>query len=146
MNEMSAPDPLTERISAQFTTVKALHIGFLEGFGENPWATLLVMGTLLFALAVICRGVIYGMVRLSGRVRLDRKASGTEAVSLWAALFAGFVVGEVFFQNVWLAAITGGLFVIVATGAVLEALTANVRDHAPVPRITDIGMRVRSEQ
>lgn len=140
MNDLNATgsDPLTDRISEQFTTVKALHLGFLQGFMESPWATLLIMGTILFALGVATRYAIFTVIRMSGRSKMERNTHSLEAMCMWVSLAVGFVVGEVLFQNVWLGGLTGGLFVVLCTGAVLEALVANDKANKgrrPMPTV-----------
>jgi hypothetical protein len=116
-------------LARQLTTVKTVNIGFMEGFTENPLATLLVMGAVLFVLSLACRYLIYGIVRTTGREKYDTRIRAMENMWVMLAFGLGVVAGEVCFQNLWLAAMTGGGFAVISVGAVLEALVANERSR-----------------
>lgn len=132
-----------ELFTRQLTSVQLIHIGFKQGFGENPVATLSVLGVSLFMLALLCRYLVYGIVRVTGREKYDNRSRAIE--NLWSliALGFGFVAGEVCFQNLWLAVLTGFGYAVISIGAVLEALVANEKNRiSRLSRGLSVGSRL----
>jgi hypothetical protein len=114
-------------VDRQFGSVKVIRLGFLQGFAENPAATLGVIALCLFVFSLALRYLIYFGVRLSGQTRLTRGHDATENVCLWLAFALGFLCGEVFFRNFLLSSLCGGFFVVMCSGAVLEGLQVNAQ-------------------
>jgi hypothetical protein len=118
-------------VNQQFGPVEVIRLGFLQGFAENPVATLGVIALCLFVFSLALRYLIYFAVRLSGQTRLTRGHDATENICLWLAFAIGFLCGEIFFRNFLLASFSGGFFVVMCSGAVLEGLTANAERPTP---------------
>jgi hypothetical protein len=126
-------DVLGSWLNRQFGPVEMIRLGFLQGFAENPAATLGVIALSLFVLSILLRYSIYFGVRLSGQTCLTRSHDATEALCLWGAFTVGFLCGQVFFRNFLIASLCGGFFVIMCAGAIIEGLTMNARDHSVRP-------------
>lgn len=143
MNDEIPVDPIATLLSNQFGTMHVWHPHFL---GEDPDALLVFCWLLaaLFALAFLCRWSLYAGTRISGLWRLERGTQYRETVSMVIAFGAGFVVGEMFLHNALLSGLVGGFFMVISTGAVLEAMVINARDTRHIEKRALQAMRKES--